>query len=503
MKGERGTGSLGKSFRSALAFYPPALISALLVVGELVGQEVFVVGGTVRDWLLNRRPGDLDLTVRAGATTCCRLLQRQLGGGTYVPLGRDEEDAGRLVWQGVIVDFSSYRLGAGTIAADLKLRDYTVNAMAVSLGVLADPTAGLRLIDPLNGFDDLTGKILRACPGAFAADPLRLLRGFRFEATLGFSLEDTTREQIHQQARSLSRVSVERVSAEIEQIMASGQAAVTIEALAASGLLEQILPELAQGVGLQQPGFHHLDVFGHSLAALAHMEQILLEPATCYPGQESYFREYFGVETRGRRVCRLLWAALLHDLGKPSTHRVRPERDDRITFYGHEQAGERQVHVLGRRLRWSNEQRKGVGRLVAMHMHPFHLCNVRRQAPLSRKACLNLVRRAGDDLPGLFLLAMADSLAGQGADRPPELEAELAQLLSQVRAVNELALQPVLNGPRLLTGRDLVAEFSLSPGPIFAQILTHLELARIEGQVEDRSQALDWVRSYLQKEGLD
>ncbi|MBC8208238.1 MAG: HD domain-containing protein [Desulfobulbaceae bacterium] len=499
MKEERGAEARAASFREALGNYPLSLIAALLAVSEHIGRELFVVGGTVRDWLLGRPPGDLDLTVSTGATKCCQLLRAQLGGGTYVPLGRDEEDAGRVVWRGVVVDFSSYRLGASTISADMELRDYTVNAMALSLDALVDPAACPRLIDPMNGLNDLASKTLRSCPGAFTADPLRLLRGFRLAATLGFVLESATLEKICHHARGLARVSVERIDAEMEQIILSGQAAVTVEALAASGLLRQVLPELVQGIGMQQPGCHHLDVFDHSLAVLAHMEEILADPSVYYPGHDLYFQEYLA---HGNVVSRLLWAALLHDLGKPPTFRIRVERDSRVTFYGHEQEGERMIHALGRRLRWSNEQRRGVARQVAMHMHPFHLCNVRRQGPLSRKACLNLVRRAGDELPGLFLLAMADSLAGQGVERPPDLEAELVQLLDQVLEVYEQTLKPVLSGPRLLTGADLIHEFSLTPGPMFAEILNGLELARIEGEVADRSEALAWVGGYLRKLGM-
>jgi poly(A) polymerase len=141
-----------------------------------------------------------------------------------------------------------------------------------------------------------------------------------------------------------------------------------------------------------------------------------------------------------------------------------------------------------------------VAALIGMHMQPFHLCNVRREQPLSRKACLNLSKKAGDDLIGLFLLAMSDSLAGQGEKKPPTMEAELSGLLGEVLTIYEQYIQPAIKGPRLLSGQDLIAAFSLSPGPLFAQILNALEVARVEGEVASREDAHMWVRRYLEQE---
>jgi len=155
------------------------------------------------------------------------------------------------------------------------------------------------------------------------------------------------------------------------------------------------------------------------------------------------------------------------------------------------------VLQLGRQWRWGNENGERVAGLIAMHMQPFHLCNVRRDGPLSRKACLHLSKKAGDDLIGLFLLAMADSLAGKGEKKPPGLEAELSGLLAEVLEIHAQYIQPALQGPRLLSGGDLIASFSLPPGPLFASILDALELARVEGEVTSREEALRWVQQYL------
>lgn len=498
MKEERNNSPLDLTLlRARLARYPKRLITALSRVAEVQGTDLFVIGGTVRDWLLGRIPGDLDITVAHDAESCCRTLIAKLGGGAFVPLGCAGEEAGRVVWQGLTIDFSSFRQGAQTIEEDLRLRDYTVNAMGVSFAAMLDRADTPNLIDPLHGLDDLEEKILRACPQAFLADPLRMLRGYRLSVTLDFRIEEATRAEIAHHVDLIRTVSVERISHELDLIMASDRAHAVMGEMAQVGLLWQIIPELARGVGMEQPGFHHLDVFHHSLAALGFMEEILADPARFYPECAVRIREYIGQP--GMKV-RLKWAALLHDLGKPVTMTVREDKDGRVTFYNHDQVGKELVLKLGRELRWSNDNRERVAALIGMHMQPFHLCNVRREQPLSRKACLNLSKKAGDDLVGLFLLAMSDSLAGQGEKKPPTMEAELSGLLTEVLAIYEQYIQPAVKGPRLLNGQDLITFFSLLPGPLFAKILDALEVAQVEGEVASKEDARRWVRQYLAQE---
>jgi len=248
--------------------YPPQLFRALTQVSEELGREMFLVGGTVRDWLLQIQPNDLDFTVECDAVHCCRLLIHALKGGTFVPLGTAEEDAGRVVWKGLTIDFSSFRAGANTISEDLSMRDFTLNALGISYSDFIDQSGSLAIIDPLNGVQDLENGILRACPNAFVSDPLRMLRGYRLWARFGFVLEEETLALIREHVSLLSRVSVERVSYEMDLIMASDRASEVIAAMAESGLLFQVIPALEEGVGLEQPPSHHLDVFEHSLAVI-------------------------------------------------------------------------------------------------------------------------------------------------------------------------------------------------------------------------------------------
>jgi len=455
--------------------------------------EMYISGGTVRDRLLGLSAGDLDLTVSRDAVACCRRLIGLLGGGAFVELGRTGEDVGRVVWRGLTVDIAGFRGGACSIAEDLCRRDYTVNAMAVPLSSLADSLSP-ELIDPLDGCGDLRRGLLRACPDAFADDPLRMLRGFRFQATLGFAIDEATLAEIGRRADLIVGPAAERINYELALIMDSERACPVFRAMDAAGLLGHIIPELSAGLGMQQPEFHHLDVHAHSFAAFEQMEGIIACPGRYYPQAAGRLADYLAAGSRRR--C-LKWAALCHDIGKPATRRIDGERNGRVTFHNHDETGRGIFQLFAERLKWSKEERECAAGLIGMHMHPFHLCNVRRQEALSKRAVLKLCQRAGADLEGLFLLAMADSLASCGEKKPPQMEDELAALFTEVLTILEEDIRPVADGPPLLSGHDLIGEFGLEPGPIFSVILHELEALRVEGRVTGRDQALKWVDAFL------
>ncbi len=484
-----------KPLRDRLRAYPAALIAAL---SRLSHGRVYLAGGTVRDWLMDRMPADLDLVVDSQAQTCCRTLQAELGSGVLVPLGEPENDTARFVWHGLTVDISGFRGGADSIEEDLRLRDFTINAMAVALRDLMDGTAVPELIDPVGGSYDLEQGVVRACDHAFADDPLRILRGFRFCATLGFRFHPSIPEAMEACSSRIGRVAGERINHELDLIMGSDQAGRTFQAMAAIGVLWHVLPELQQGAGLVQPGFHHLDVLAHSLETLERMEEVLCRPERFYPGGRAIFTEC--IERKGVKG-HLKWAALLHDLGKPAAMEVHPEEDGRITFYNHDRIGREIFFQIAKRLRWSNAAKAAVGRLIEFHMYPFHLCNASRSSGLGKKACLRFWKKAGPDLPALFLLAMADSLACRGEKKPEGMEEELASLFYRLQETIDHCVQPVLSGPRLVTGDDLIGRFHLTPGPVFSLLLSKLETARVEGEIHNRQEALDWIAKYLQNRG--
>jgi len=473
----------------AAGIVPRRLVEALAELQRRCGVRVYFSGGTIRDWLMGRMPLDLDVTVRRGAVLCCRELIDILGAGTFVSLGTESEEAARVVWGRLQIDISAFRKGAQTIEEELALRDFTINAMAMAYG-------DTRIIDPLDGRKDLDKGLLRCCPEAFQHDPLRMLRGYRFQAERGFALTRECVAAIAQQHRSIKQSAAERICYELERIMMCSAAADAVRDMAETGLLWAIVPELYEGVGVEQPGYHHKDVFHHSLLALDQLEQVIQRPQWFFGASAEVVVDYLADATR---VKNLRWAALFHDLGKPATCSSGTINQAKVTFYNHDQVGRQLFLELAGRLRMSRRQAESVGKFIELHMYPFHLSNVRRTDALSRKALLKICKKAEDDLAGLFVLAMADSLAGQGELKPVDMEEQLAALFDEIQDVRQKHVEPVLHGERLVSGHDLIERFKLCPGPLFKEILGELEVARVEERVTTREQALVWVEKYLEQ----
>lgn len=451
--------------------------------------QVYVVGGAVRDLLLGRQSLDIDLAIDRDALAFGRHLARILP-GKFIILD-EEQEVGRLICHGYTFDLAVFKDKTQSIEADLQKRDFTINAMAIPLADWLTPKQGESLIDPCGGREDLQQRVIRLVYGdALLDDPLRILRGFRLQALFDFSFDPHFIVLAEEQKNLLNRPSVERICSELHLIFASSHASRVIQAMATSHILAVVCPEIMAGVGVTQPASHHLDVFGHNMAALRAMDDILVHPGHYFPESAEVMVLYLENETRCRQ---LRWAALFHDLGKPIT---RALKEGRITFYQHDQVGAHLFRKMARRLRFSNRDVETISLFIAQHMRPFHLCNIMRQGPVSAKACLRLAKGVGDELPGIFLLAMADSMAGQGELKPQDMEGELAALFQQVYRQIEEHVAPVLSGPPLLTGHDLIAA-GFTPGPAFKEILEALQQAQVSGEVTDHRAALKWLVHYV------
>ncbi len=481
-----------------LTLLPPWLREGLGTLRQHHGGNLYLSGGSLRDLLLGRQPHDVDLTIAAGAVALAQALAQQTG-GTFVLLDATE-DVARVVHGGLEVDISSFREGTSNIEADLQLRDFTINALALSLeglleGEVIDMEEPLACLDPTGGLTDLRQGVIRMTQAAvFTSDPLRMLRAYRLAAVLGYTLAEATQGAIVRQRQLISRSAPERVAAELNTIMSSPRAHTAVAAMAKSGLLFEIIPELAAGAQVEQPKSHHLDVLAHNLETLRQSELLLARPELGFPQCSAAMRAYLA---KASNILVLKWAALLHDLGKPATWSQDVAQDGRITFHQHERVGVELVQALAQRLHWSGRQTERVCLLIGQHMRPFHLLNVARQGELSLKACIRLVRALGKELPGLLVLAMADARAGKGEERPEAMEEELAQLVMRLEEVQTEHVLPVQNSPPLLDGRDLIGQLGLEPGPVFKQILTAVEMARMEGMIATRAEALHLARSMV------
>jgi poly(A) polymerase len=455
------------------------------------GLKVYLVGGSVRELALGCQSPDLDLAVSAQTLELARDLAAALD-GTFVLLDEGERTA-RVVAAADILDLAEFR--APGLEGDLRGRDFTINAVALDLdGILG--FGDLTVIDPLGGLEDLSRRLIRMVAAAnLAADPLRLLRAYRFAATHGLELTAETEAAIRRLAPEFSRMAGERIHQELFLLLGAPQAGSILKQMDRAGLLLQIFPELSDMKGVEQDGYHHLDVFHHSLSAVSHLEEVLAAPPRFFGELAAQLARYAGVAPH---PALLKLAALFHDAGKPKVQ-GRRTAPDRYTFYYHEKVGVETFTGVAQRLRLSAAETKLVNTLIHLHMRPFLLLPAFRQRDLSFRAMGRLVRAARSDLPGLFALAMADSLAGQGPLKPADAEVVLADLADEAYRFLREKLEPQEAGPRLLNGDDLIREFHLEPGPRFRHLLTAVQEAQWEGLVRTREDALRLVRGLLNR----
>ncbi len=460
-------------------------------------KEVYLTGGALRDILSGRKVKDLDLLVLGlSAEVVARELSRELS-WTLVPL-HEAFGVFRVACGSFAIDVSGLRPGAASLEEDLRLRDFTLNALAVSLReVLEKPPAAWSLIDPCGGFSDLSQGLIRAISeDNLREDPLRILRAYRFQAQGYGTIEGLTRKIIWKvveelKARELLGVAPERVQSELFLILASERAGEVIVLMEDDGVLPVIFPELEEGRGIPQPDFHHLDVLGHGLETLRKLEEILNSP-------ERYFRErgpFEGVKDSQEIRVALKLAGLFHDAGKARTFSPAGERADRITFYEHEKVGAEMFAAWAERLRWKRALIKKVQNLIRHHMRPFFLLEVWLEGRLTARAKRRLIRDC-PDYPELFLLALADCLAARGPASDETHSKKLVELFWEIHQFAQEVVSKVAR-ERLITGHDLIEIFGLKPGPIFREILAAVEEAQVEGRIRTREEALAWLKEYL------
>jgi putative nucleotidyltransferase with HDIG domain len=442
-----------------------------------------LVGGAVRDAVLGRPLGDVDLAVPSGALDLARRCAGRLG-GTCVVLDA-ERGAARVVVGGLTLDVADFR--APTLAGDLAARDFTVNALAVPLAALA-ARGRASIVDPTGGLADLKARRLRpAGPGVLDDDPLRALRAVRLEATLGFHLTPSAARSVRNAARGLERVSAERVRDELLILLALAESARALRRADALGLLGVIVPEVEAMRATAQPAPHRFDVLEHSLRAVAGCDRILARLDALAPyGEElaAHVAEPLGGGVTRAATLRL--AALLHDVSKPETRR-RVGR--RVRFFEHDVIGARRARQIGERLRLPERVIAVVERLVRHHLRPMHLGHARAITPRARH---RFYRDLREDTRDLLLLVLADAAAVTGASplatwrRAGVVRALFAGWGEQRAAAAR---------PPLLRGEDVMARFALEPGPRVGWLLAQAREAQDLGRVRSREEALAYLDS--------
>ncbi|TDC77053.1 CCA tRNA nucleotidyltransferase [Micromonospora sp. KC606] len=437
------------------------------------GHELHLVGGSVRDALLGRLGDDLDFCTDAHPDETIRIVK-----GWAESIWETGREFGTIGCQrdGLRLEVTTFRAEAydqvsrnpiveyGTnLADDLKRRDFTINAMAVSL-------PDHRFTDPYGGLDDLAAKVIRT-PGtpreSFGDDPLRMLRAARFAAQLRFAVHPDVREAMTRMATDLDRITAERIRDEFSKLLCGADPITGLRLLVDTGLAERFLPELT-GLKLEiDEHAQHKDVYEHTLTVVSN--------AMSY-------------ETDGCDFV-LRMAALLHDVGKPATKAVGP--DGRVSFHHHEVVGARLTKARMKALRYPKEVTAQVAKLVGLHLRFYGY----GRGEWTDSAVRRYVTDAGDLLPRLHKLTRSDCTT-RNRRKAAQLAADydaLEERIARIAAEEDLArVRPDLDGNAIM---ELLG---VPPGPVVGKAWQHLKELRLERGPLDRDEAeaelLRWAR---------
>lgn len=496
-----------------LDFAPTTLLGRALSYLRRQSQPVHLVGGCVRDLLLGREVHDLDVATSAHAISLARALANDLG-GAFVAID-PKRDTGRAILTGadgerIHVDCAAWR--APTLAEDLRLRDFTINALAVAPDQSPAP-----VIDVTGGLADLRERLVRAVSDrSLVDDPVRGLRAVRLAAELaflGFRLETETAALLRRHAALLEVPAPERVRDELVRILAADQPQTWLRLMAGLGQLAVVLPEVEALRGLAQTPPHRYDAFEHTVrvveAAGWQMRWLAGEvQPTDRLGEIAAeallpFRSALAEHFSGRdgRFCNrsqlFVWAALAHDWGKPATRSEELAADGsvRIRFIGHEQVSAELAAAALRRLRFSEAEVSRVTAVVAHHLRPLEL--FASSAWPSRRAVYRYFRAAGDAGVEVALLSLADLRGTEGPDLDEDLWRRHVALTTHLLDTFFHRRQEVVAPSPLLTGRDLKERFGLAPGPQIGRLLAAVTEAQAAGELRTTDEALAFVASQL------
>lgn len=416
------------------------------------GFQSYLVGGCVRDILLGREPADYDVATDATPDQVMAIFPKTFAVGAQFGVVLVPTETGNIE----VATFRSdgtYSDGrhpdqvtySKTPEEDVRRRDFTIN------GMMLDPIAD-KVLDLVGGQEDLRRKVIRTIgepERRFTEDKLRLMRAVRFAARFGYEIEPATRDAIKRLASTIHDVSRERIRDELTKMLIEGSARRAFELLDETGLLAEVLPEVAKMKGVEQPPQYHPegDVWVHTL--------MLLE----------------GLPANGSPT--LAWGALLHDVGKPPTFRRAP---DRIRFDNHAEVGTQMAKEICHRMRMSNEETEQICAIVANHMKFPEL-------PRMRQSTLKKFLRM-PKIEEHIEMHRLDCLASHGDLSLYELAKE------KLATIPEEQIRP----EPLITGADLIA-LGMQPGPQFKQILSEIEDAQLEGTLTTKEKALEEVKA--------
>lgn len=473
-------------------------------------QELYIVGGALRDILLGRVLHDLDFAMPDDPTSLAKKIAHKLKVGFFVL--DDERHTARVLFrrgENRIFPLDFVQFTGEDLLSDLKHRDFTINAIAVSVFDLK------KLIDPLGGIQDLADALLCTCSDhALLDDPVRVLRGIRLAMQFDFSYAPGVSQLMSEASKNLPRSSYERQRDEFFKILEGPHPAEGMANCRQFGVFKTLIPPLIEQEDVSASPPHTLSLFDHSLKIVENLEFLIgaLEIKLQNKSQDSWwFSEYWSQLgkfseditgylaaeiTPGRsKKALLMFAALLHDIGKPMT--ITVGEDGYLHFYNHAKVGADLAWEAAKALQLSNAESAWIRTIVENHMRLLPLVN-RGQAP-TRRDVYRFFQEAGETGVAVALLSLADTLATYNQNLSLE-KWNHALMVSKVMLSAWLEHQNSVVSPELLlNGDDLQVKFGMEPGKEIGDLLDKLREAQASGDVETMAQAETFILTQIKK----
>jgi len=445
-------------------------------------SKTFIVGGTVRDIILGFSPKDIDIVTLGDPKKLAQDIAVNIR-GKIIELGKPGMKIFRIATRKQTVDIAP--ANGKSIEEDLNKRDFTINAMAISLDSKNDSG---KIIDPHGGTEDLNNKIIRMISSDnLRTDPIRLLRAYRIGAMLNFTINRETSRAINGASSLIYTSAGERIKDELVKLFSTPRSHHYLLMMNDTGLLTEIFPELAPLKSCSQNSFHQYDAFKHTLNAYGFLEKLLHAPDSLIP-------EIVNLETflpAAKHYAMLKYTILLHDIGKPSARSI--DAKGHIHFYRHEKISADMVLKINQRLRFSNQEQIYTDFIIRNHLKTLSLFIAYNQDRLSIKAISRFFLKCGQMTKDLLIHTTAD-LYGKGIN---ENTRKFNKFLNHMIKRYTDSFLPKKSFPPLINGDDLINKFGLKPSPLFSKILQYVEEERFSDNITTRNEAFILVKKFL------